>query len=120
MDKTAGDARDEEGVVDLELNGVVNLLLLGLKHGVELDGLGDGAGEAVEDEAVLALLVRLELRLDHVDHDVVRDKAAGVHNLLGGLAELGLSLDLSAEHVAGSEVADAVLVGNGGSLGALA
>ena len=51
VDEAAGDAGDEEGVVDLELDGVLELLGAGVEHGVEVLGLGDGAGEAVEDEA---------------------------------------------------------------------
>ena len=51
MDEAAGDAGDEEGVVDLELDDMAELALLFLEHGVEAFGLGDGAGEAVEDES---------------------------------------------------------------------
>jgi hypothetical protein len=102
VDEPAGNARDQEGVRDLELDRVVDLLLLAREHRVELLGLGDRPGEAVEDEAKnktvearsvggpgrggseegdedkpeLALLVLVELLLDHVDHDVVRDEAS--------------------------------------------
>lgn len=51
MDQTAGDTRDEEGVIDLELDGVLQGLLGGLEHAVELLGLCDCSWEAVEDEA---------------------------------------------------------------------
>lgn len=51
MDEATGDTRDEESVRDLELEGVVDLLALVREHGVELLGLDDRAGEAVEDEA---------------------------------------------------------------------
>lgn len=50
--EAAGDARDEEVVVDLQLDGVLEGLLRRREHLVELFGLGDGAGEAVQDEAV--------------------------------------------------------------------
>lgn len=68
----------------------------------------------------LALRVGLELRLDHADDDLVADEAAGVHNLLGLLAQLGAGLDLLAEHVARGEVADLVLFLDVGCLGSLA
>ena len=51
VDEAAGDAGDEEGVVDLELDDVAELALLLLEHGVEAFSLGNGAGEAVEDES---------------------------------------------------------------------
>lgn len=50
MDEAAGDARYEQLVRDLELDGVGEGLALGGEHVVEFFRLGDGAGEAVEDE----------------------------------------------------------------------
>lgn len=52
VDETARDARDEQGVVDLELHRVLQGEVALAEHGVETLGLGNGAGEAVEDEAV--------------------------------------------------------------------
>jgi hypothetical protein len=52
VDEAAGDARDEEAVVDLQFNGVLERLLGCAEHAVELFGLGYCAGESVEDEAV--------------------------------------------------------------------
>jgi hypothetical protein len=101
VDEAAGDAGDEQGVVDLELNGVLQGRLLLRQHLVEGLGLGDRPREAVEDEAALALLVGLELALDHANDNVVADEAAGVHDLLGLLAERGLLGDLGSEHVTG-------------------
>ena len=51
MHQTTSDARNQEGVGDLELDGVVDRLLALDQHGVELLSLGHGTGEAVEDEA---------------------------------------------------------------------
>lgn len=51
VDETARDARHEEGIVDLELDGVLEGLVALAEHLVETLGLGDCAGEAVEDEA---------------------------------------------------------------------
>ena len=76
--------------------------------------------EHSSDIPVVTLLVVDQLVLDHVDHDLIRHQRALVHDLLGRLAELGLARDLRAEHVARREVADAVLVGDVGRLGALA
>lgn len=51
MHEAAGDARDEEAVVDLQFYGVLEGLLGYAEHAVELLGLGYCAGEAVEDES---------------------------------------------------------------------
>ena len=49
--ETASDTGDEKLVGDLELDGVLERLGLCLEHAVELDSLGNGARETVEDEA---------------------------------------------------------------------
>lgn len=54
MDESTGDSRDEEGVGNLELDGVVDLLVLGSEHGSELLSLRNGSGESIEDESVAA------------------------------------------------------------------
>jgi hypothetical protein len=72
------------------------------------------------DAPELALLVLLKLTLDHTDDDLVRNESSSVHDLLGLLAELSTLLDLVAEHVTGSEVADVVLLLDGGGLSTLA
>lgn len=59
---------------------------------------------------MLALLVVVQLALDHANHNLIRDQLALIHDLLGLLAQLGLSCDLRAEHVAGCEVAAAILL----------
>lgn len=65
------------------------------------------------------LLVLLELLPNHANHDLVADKSSGVHDLLSGLAELGLASNLRTKHVARGEVADAVLARDIGRLGTL-
>lgn len=52
VDQTASDTGDEEGVVDLKLNGVLELLLTGRKHLIQALGLGDSPRETVQDETV--------------------------------------------------------------------
>lgn len=69
---------------------------------------------------VLALLVVIQLVLDHVDHDLVRDQLALIHDLLRLPAELGLRGHLRAQHVSGSQMADTVLLLDLRRLGALA
>jgi hypothetical protein len=69
---------------------------------------------------VLALGVVVQLVLDHADHDLVRHQLALVHDLLGLATKLGLSGDLRAQHVAGGQVAGAVLFLDLRGLGALA
>lgn len=73
------------------------------------------ARKAIQDEAVAiravqvyraasnipigAFPVVMKLFLDHVDHDVVADKSALIHYLLGFSTEGSLFGDLSSEHV---------------------
>lgn len=47
VDQPAGDARDEQGIVNLELDHGVELLLAVLQHTIQLLGLGDGTGETI-------------------------------------------------------------------------
>lgn len=43
---------------------------------------------------VLALLVILQFMLDHVNHNLIANQSALVHDLLGLPAQLGLARDL--------------------------
>lgn len=52
MDQSTGDSGDEEGIRDLELNGVVDRLVLGLEHSVKLLSLRNSSGESIKDETV--------------------------------------------------------------------
>lgn len=123
MNQAAGDAGNEEGVVNLQLDGMLELALALLEHGIQALGLGDGAGEAVEDEAVgkgsqqtrkaslgtsngrslpaLAFLIVVKLLLDHADDNLVADETTLVHNLLGLATKGSLLGDLGAKHVTG-------------------
>ena len=64
-----------------------------------------GLVERERHAPVLALLVVLELVLDHADDDVVAHEPASVHDLLRRKTELRLARDLVAQHVARGEVA---------------
>jgi len=145
VDEAAGNAGDEQGVVDLQLDSVLKLLVARLEHSIESLSLGDCTGEAVEDEAVrlvrrlalrwlcnscataaercplagfatdrsdipsLALLVVLQLLLNHANDDVIADETTLVHDLLGFPAERSLLGDLGSQHVtSGLDVKPAV------------
>jgi hypothetical protein len=69
---------------------------------VQRVGLRVVAREAVEQEAVVALL--LDLVEDHLDHQRIGHELAGVHVRRRLLAELGLLLDMVAQQVAGRDV----------------
>ena len=109
VDEAAGDAGDEQLVRDLELHDMVKVLVALLEHVIELLGLRRRAGEAVEHKALFALLVRVQLVLDHVDHDLVADEATRIHDLLGLLAEIRAHSYLLAEQVTGRKMADHVV-----------
>ena len=52
MNQAACYPLDKERVVNLELDSVLELLVALLEHTVQTLGLGDGAGEAVENETI--------------------------------------------------------------------
>jgi len=53
MDQAARNSRDEEAIVDLQLNRVLQLLVFCRKHIVKTLGLGYGSREPIKDEARL-------------------------------------------------------------------
>lgn len=120
VDQTTSNTVDQQLVVNLELNGIAKRRLALGKHRVQTLGLGNGSGKAVQNETVLALGVVLQLVLDHVDHDFVRNKATLVHDLLSLEAEGSLLGNLRTQHITGSQVAGAVLLLEVRSLGSLA
>src|SRR3954452_7931552 len=81
-------------------------------------GLSARAREAVEQEAVVALV--LDLVEDHRDDEVVGDELALVHVVLGLPAELGALAPVLAQQVARADVGHAEVLGQPGRLGALA
>ena len=68
--------------------------------------LRDGAREAVEKKAVLAVVGK-QTFLDKPDDDVIAHKAALIHDHLGGFAEFGTGLDGGAKHVARRDLRNA-------------
>lgn len=51
VDQSTGNSADEELVGDLQFERLVELLLGGGQHRVELFSLDDGSGESIKDEA---------------------------------------------------------------------
>ncbi len=91
-----------------------------IEDAVQLLGLGPGAREPVQDEAVRGPVVGVELFLDDADDDVVGDQEAAVHEPLGLEAERGAGARGLPEQVSGREVVDAVVLGHADRLGSLA
>lgn len=112
------DTVDEDLILDVEVNDLVERGSLGGKHLIELLGLLDGTRESVEDESLLTLGLS-EVLLDDTDNDLIAHETTSIHDLLGLLAHLRSSLDSGTEHVSGGEVAKAVLLLEGRSVGSL-
>ncbi len=72
----------------------------GILHGLRL---GNGTGEAVQQEAVGAIRLR-DTFFDQADDDVVGDELTCVHHGLGLEAQLGARLDRRTQHVAGGDL----------------
>ena len=80
-----------------------SLLFLFLEHLVESGGLLQGAREAIQDHAVLAVGLIDPVGND-LDDDLVRDEVAGIHDGLGALAHLAARLNGGTEHLPGGKL----------------
>ena len=109
----AAHARHDGFVVDHEFHHVID----GDAHVLKAIGLSDGAREAVEQEAVAAV-VGLDAFLDQAEDDVIRYQEPGIHDLLGFQAQRRAGADRGAQHVAGGNLGDAEFLGDGLGLGA--
>ena len=72
-------------------------------------GLGDGAWEAVEDDA-FRVLEAVEHAGQDVYHQRVGDELSLVYVAFGGLAQFGAVLYLGTQHVSRRDVVDAILL----------
>ena len=87
-------------------------------HGVQGLGLGQRPGEAVQDEAVFAVILGQPFLDDAVDH-LVGDQAPLVDDGLGLHAQLGAGLDGLPQHDAGGDGGDVQALPDDLTLGAL-
>ncbi|KAH3668618.1 hypothetical protein OGAPHI_002372 [Ogataea philodendri] len=110
VDQSAGDTGNQQLVIDLELHSFLKRSLVGGQHLVELLGLRNGSWESVQNEPVLALLVVGQLILDHVDHDLIRNKLTLVHDLLGLNTKRSLLGNLRTQHVTSGQVTSTELL----------
>ena len=115
----AQQAGDQFLVVGRELQDDVELLVAVGEDPVEVVHLRGGARVAVQQEAVLDVVLA-EAVADHLVGHAVRDEVAGVHVLLGFDAKRRLTLDVGAEDVAGGDRNDAEALGNAFRLRSLA
>ena len=83
-------------------------------------GLGNGAGEAVEHDALLAGGLSVEHVIEYVDHKPVGNQLSLRDIFVGGLAELCAALYVVAQQFTCRDVIEAILVDEPGALGALA
>ena len=65
---------------------------------------------------ILARFIVIQLVLDHVHHNIVRNESSGIHDLLGFNTKRRLLLHLFAEHVTSCQMADTKLITELGSL----
>lgn len=63
VDEAASDTRDEEGIINLELNCVLERLVGARKHVVKFFGLRHRSGEAVKDEAAQGISAKCFLEV---------------------------------------------------------
>ena len=115
VDTAAGHAFDDFRIGHCDFENEID----GDARGLQGFSLRNGAGEAVKEEALLAVVLR-EAFLHKADDDVVAYQAALIHNDLSSLAEFGTGLHRGAEHVARGNLRNAEVFFNEGSLRALA
>ncbi len=89
------------------------------QHLLQGFGLCDGAGEAVEDDA-LGVLEAVQRAGQDVDNQLVGQELSLVDIAFGGFAQFGSVLDFGTQHVARGDVVDAILRYNSLALCALA
>ncbi len=91
------------------------------EQGVELASLGQGAGEAVEDYAVLGVLgAAFEQIFQDLDHQFVRNEHSLRDIAVSHFADVGAACYVVAQHVASRNMEQAVLLGYFSALCALA
>jgi hypothetical protein len=97
-------------LVDLQPDDGIHLLAAAAKGGVEGLGLGNGAGEAVEDEAGRPG-VEVELLFDQGYDYLVGDQRAGIHDSGDLVAQFRSRCARGAQHVPGGQL-DIATVGH--------
>ena len=114
-DAAAAHALHDHIVLDLQLQHLVDADA----HGLDGLGLSDGAGHAVQDETVGAVIL-CQAFLQDADDDLIGHQSASVHEALCLQAHLGAFLDSSAQDVAGADGGDVQLCADDLGLGAFA
>src|SRR6056297_537670 len=99
MHSTTGKAADDFLVINGDFNHVVD----GNPLVFQSLGLGDGPGEAVQQETVLTVGL-LDTLFDQRNDDVVRHQPASGHDFLDLLAQLGLGFHRRPQHVTGGNL----------------
>ena len=112
-DTASGHTGDDGVVGHLDIEDRVDLHA----HGVQSLGLGDGPGEAVQDEAVLAVILSQPL-FDDADEDLIGHQLAALHVGFGLQAHLRAAPQRFAQHVPRGNGGDVVVLADDLRLGA--
>ena len=99
MYAAAAETLDDFFVIHINLNHEIDIHALFHQR----LGLGDGAREAVEQEAVLAVVLGDAL-FDQAENDVVGYQTAGIHHFLGFQAQRGARFHRGTQHIAGGDL----------------
>jgi len=118
VDPATRHALHEKLVVDVQVDDLVNADVLLLQQAVQDLCLVDSSGETVQDKALVALRA-LDGIGNNASNNLITNQLAGIHERLSLQADLSAVLDGISEHVAGGQVAQAVLLLDSGSLGSL-
>lgn len=89
------------------------------EHFVEGFGLGNGAGEAVENHS-FCVGVCVEFVFEYVEHELVGDEVTFGYECVGNLAQFGSARNVVAQEFAGRYVVEAVALNEAFALGSFA
>jgi hypothetical protein len=115
-----GEAFEDDFVRDIEVDDGIDFFAHFAEDVGESFSLGDGTGETVEDESVVAIGF-FEAFADHTANHGIGDEAAGFHDGTGFFTGGGAFGDFGTQDIAGGDVGDTVFfdhfVGNGSFTG---
>ena len=105
---------------DIELNHRCHLVAAFREHLLQGLGLRDGAGEAIEDDALVLASEGIIDGSQDVNHQLIGDELALVDEALGCLTKFRAVLDLVAEHIARGDMTETVFLNHHVALRSLA
>ena len=107
---TLDESRHQLVLWHVEFNHGSHLVATLVQHLLQRLSLRDGAGETVEDDALVATAERVVDISQNGNHEFVRNQVTLVNIALGSLSQFRTLFDFIAQHVAGRDVSQTVVL----------